>query len=293
MLDLVLRGGQVVDGTGAPRREADVGVRDGRIVCVGEVDDLARRTLDLDGAVLAPGFVDVHTHYDVQVFWDPALTPSSLHGVTTVIGGNCGFSIAPLSPDSAGYFQRMLARVEGMPLEALEAAVDWNWATMSDYLDRLADNVGLNVGFMVGHSAIRRSVMGGAASEREATATELDAMRAMLRTSLAAGGLGFSSSIAESHNDADGEPVPSRHASHDELVELAAVCGEFPGTSLEMVPLANPHPFPEATKQLMIDMSRRAGRALNWNIVHAPRRTSPRWRRSWRCRTRPGSPAPR
>jgi N-acyl-D-aspartate/D-glutamate deacylase len=269
MLDLVVRGGQLVDGTGATRRRGDVGVRDGRIVALGEVDEPAAETIDADGALVAPGFVDVHTHYDAQVIWDPALTPSSLHGVTTVIGGNCGFSVAPLNKQSAEYLMSMLARVEGMPLASLEKTLPWDWESTADYLERLSGNVALNVGFMVGHSALRRVVMGEAGKEREATGDELDAMKRLLRRGLAEGGLGFSSSLAQSHTDASGDPVPSRHASSDELLELAAVCGEFGGTSLELVPQAGGDRFGERVKNVMVGMSVRAGRALNWNILHA------------------------
>jgi N-acyl-D-aspartate/D-glutamate deacylase len=267
MLDLAIRGGQVVDGTGWPRRSADVGIRDGRVVAIGRVDDLAARTIEADGAIVAPGFIDVHTHYDAQVMWDPALTPSSLHGVTTVIGGNCGFSVAPLSADSADFLMRMLARVEGMPLSALERALTWDWRSTADYLDRLEGSVALNTGFMVGHSAIRRVVMGPAASQRPGTPDELQEMKRLLREGLAAGGLGFSSSLAQSHSDASGEPVPSRHASYDELLELAGVCGEFDGTSLELVPHAGAE-FPEPVKALMVDLSVRADRPLNWNLLN-------------------------
>jgi hypothetical protein len=125
----------VIDGTGAPRRGGDVGIRDGRVVAIGDVDEPATRTIDVDGAIVAPGFVDVHTHYDAQVLWDPTLSPSILHGVTTAIAGNCGFSVAPLTPEGAPYLLSMLARVEGMHLAALEAASDWSWNTTAE-LDR-------------------------------------------------------------------------------------------------------------------------------------------------------------
>lgn len=269
MLDLVVHDGQIVDGTGARRQGGDIGIRDGRIVAFGKVDEPAARTIDADGAIVAPGFIDIHTHYDAQVMWDPALTPSSLHGVTTVVGGNCGFSVAPLAREAASYLMTMLARVEGMPLSALENAVSWDWETTADYLGRLDGAVGPNVAFMVGHSAIRRVVMGPDAKEREATSEEIETMKSLLRDGLSAGGLGFSSSIAQSHNDGDGDPVPSRRASYAELLELSSVCGEFPGTCLEMVPHAGMGPFPEPVKQLMVDMTVRAGRTLNWNIVHA------------------------
>ena len=164
MLDLVIRGGQVVDGSGRPRRRADVGVRAGRVVEVGAISDGATQTLDAEGRIVAPGFVDIHTHFDAQAFWDPTLSPSPLHGVTSVVGGNCGFSIAPLSPACGDYLMRMLARVEGMPLESLQVGVPWNWASTSDYLNQLDGTLAVNAGFMVGHSAVRRVVMGEAAN---------------------------------------------------------------------------------------------------------------------------------
>ena len=269
MLDLALRDAQIIDGTGTERRGGDVGVRDGRVVAVGTLDEPATRTIDVDGAIVAPGFIDVHTHYDAQVAWDPDLTPSCLHGITTVFAGNCGFSVAPLSTSTADYLMRMLARVEGMPLASLETAVAWDWESTADYLGRVEGNVALNIGFMVGHSAMRRLVMGEAATQREAKPEEIAAMQGLLRAGLAAGGLGFSTSLAKSHNDGDGEPVPSRHASYDEVLQLAEVCRAFDGTSLEIVPDAGITVYPDDIRELLVQMSVRAGRSLNWNVLRA------------------------
>jgi N-acyl-D-aspartate/D-glutamate deacylase len=269
MLDLRITGGQLVDGTGAPRRGGDVGIRGGRIVALGEVDEPAHRTLDVDGAVVAPGFIDVHTHYDAQVSWDAALTPSSLHGVTTVFAGNCGFSVAPLRASEADYLMRMLSRVEGMPLSSLQQAVSWDWESTADYLGLVERQAALNMGFMVGHSAVRRVVMGAEATEREASADEIEAMKALVQAGLAAGGMGFSTSLSQAHNDGDGEPVPSRHATFDEILQLAELCRAFDGTSLELVPDAGAKAYSPELRELMVQMSARSGRTLNWNVLRA------------------------
>jgi N-acyl-D-aspartate/D-glutamate deacylase len=269
MLDLLIRGGDVIDGTGTPRQRADVGVRDGRVVSVGATDEPAQRTIDADGRVVAPGFVDVHTHLDAQAFWDPDLSPSPLHGVTTVLSGNCGFTIAPLTEDAGRYLMPMLAKVEGMPLQSLRDGVPWNWRTTAEYLGALDGRLVINAGFMVGHSAIRRVVMGEAANERAATDDELEQMIHLLRDGLEAGGFGFSTTTSDTHNDGDGNPVPSRFADRREFVELARVCGEYEGTSLELLPqgATGLGPFADDVADLMITMSAAARRPLNWNVI--------------------------
>ncbi|MCD9625159.1 N-acyl-D-amino-acid deacylase family protein [Rhabdothermincola salaria] len=266
MLDLIIRGGTVVDGTGAPAVRADVGVRDGRIVVVGEVTEDAAREVDATGRVVAPGFIDLHTHYDPQVMWDPAATPSSLHGITTVIGGNCGFSIAPSTPEAAEYLVPMLARVEGMPVETLEAGLDLEWDGFGSWLERLDGRLAVNAGFLVGHSALRRVVMGADAVGHEASPAQLEAMVALLHESLAAGGLGFSSTSSPTHSDHEGRPVPSRFATDDEFVALAGAVGDHEGTTLEFIPGAGAR-FTDAEIERMTAMSVAAGRPLNWNVM--------------------------
>jgi N-acyl-D-aspartate/D-glutamate deacylase len=265
MLDLVIRNGEVVDGTGSKPRRADVAVRAGRVVAIGDVDEDATETIDADGKVVAPGFVDIHTHYDAQVLWDPATTPSPLHGVTTIVGGNCGFTIAPIEESEIDYLTKMLARVEGMPLESLIAGVPYDWRTFGEYLDKIDGNLAVNAGFLVGHSAIRRVVMGEEAVGNEASDEQLEKMRRVLAESLQAGGLGFSSSQATTHNDANGDPVPSRFATPAELIALCAVTGEHEGTTLEFIPHVGA--FEAQHRQLMADMSRAANRPLNWNVL--------------------------
>ncbi len=276
MHDIVIRGGQVVDGTGAPRQRADIAIDGGRVVAIGAVPDAGRRTIDADGLIVSPGFVDIHTHLDVQGFWDPTLSPSPLHGVTTVLGGNCGFTVAPLDDTAGDYLMRMLSRVEGMPLESLQVGVPWDWRSTAEFLDRLDGTLAVNAGFMVGHSAIRRVAMGPAATERPATDDELETMKRLLRAGIAAGGLGFSSTWSQSHSDADGRPVPSRAAPAEELFALAAVAGEFEGTSLEFLPvLPQRGGFSQEITDVMVGMSVAARRPLNWNILTVTAKTLP------------------
>ena len=265
MLDTVIKGGKVIDGSGRPGVVGDVAIKDGRIVEIGDVSDAASTTIDADGLVVAPGFIDIHTHYDAQAFWDQTLSPSPLHGVTSVFGGNCGFTIAPLTPQDGEYLMKMLARVEGMPLESLEKGVPWDWRTTAEYFDKLDGTLMPNAGFLVGHSAIRRVVMHEAAAERAATAAELEAMCALLREGLAAGGMGFSSTWSTTHNDHHGDPVPSRHATREEMETLCRVVRDFPGTTLEFIPGVGE--FTHEMKDVMAAMSRAAQRPLNWNVL--------------------------
>jgi N-acyl-D-aspartate/D-glutamate deacylase len=265
-MDLVLRGGTVVDGTGVPGYRADVGVRDGRIVAVGTVDERGDNDIDVDGLVVAPGFIDLHTHYDAQLFYEPVLSPSPLHGVTTVIGGNCGLTLAPVAPGDEPWLTRLLARVESIPVATLEAGLEYRWRTYPEFLAAVdAQPLGPNVGFLVGHSAIRRAVMGEAASSDAASPEQLSAMEAVLDDALAAGGFGFSTANAATQVDGDGRPTPPNFATRDELIALAAVCGRHPGTAIEFIPDSFLSGFTDDDVELMADMSAAANRVLNWN----------------------------
>ena len=269
MYDLLIQGGLMVDGTGAPRVTADVAVVDGRIAAIGDLaGSEATEVIDATGKVVCPGFVDPHTHYDAQLFWDPYATPSCQHGITSVVMGNCGFSIAPLGDDSdAEYLAAMLVRVEGMSPAALAEGVDWNWRSFGDFLGRFEGKLGVNVAGMVGHSALRRMVMKDDAVRREATAGELVQMQRILAQSLEAGGLGFSTSRSFTHSDGDGRPVPSRTAAVDEVVALCGVCAEYPGTTLEWVADGCMKGFTDDEVDLMTRMSLAARRPVNWNVL--------------------------
>lgn len=267
MHDVIIHGAEICDGTGAARRRGDVAVQGGRIVEVGRVDGAAHRTIDASGLVLAPGFIDLHTHYDCQVSWDRALTPSCWHGVTTVVMGNCGFSIAPCRPDDRELLMRMLLYVEGMPTEALRAGIHWEWETFPEYLDTLERwRPGLNVAVFVGHAAIRYYVMGAAATKRAATADELQRMQNIVREAMRAGACGFSTSESPTHFFGDGTPVPSRVAPRDEIRALASVLGEFGRGITEIAPLhlLGSTDSKSEDQRFYIDIAQASGRPVTW-----------------------------
>ena len=225
--DLIVRGGRIVDGTGLPSYVGDVAICDGRIVDVGRIVGPAARVLDADGLVVAPGFIDHHTHFDAQLLWDPLGSSSCWHGVTTVVTGNCSLSLAPCKPEDRDGLVGCFVRVEAISRRALEAGVDWEWISFGDYLDRLQRRAGINVAGLVGHSAIRQYVMGDESSDRPATAEEVERMRQVLRESLEAGAVGFSMNQSKHHFREDGRPIPSAVAPHDELIALAGTLGEI------------------------------------------------------------------
>lgn len=279
--DLLVRGGTVVDGTGAPARPADVGVRDGTVVAVAAgLDGDAERVLDADGLLVTPGFVDVHTHYDAQLHWDPTASPASWHGVTTLLTGNCGFTLAPSKPEDLEWLLLMLSRVEGMSADALSSGVDFGGGSLGDFLANLDGRIGVNVGANVGHCALRRHVMGDDASERVARDEEVGAMQALLRQALDDGAMGFTSSQLDIHVAHDGRGVPSNYAAPSELVALASVLGEYGHGSIEFIPRTFLTGYDDADRALIRDMARASGRPVHLNTLTAMPHAPDGWQRS-------------
>ncbi len=230
------------------------------------VDQPARQTIDAQGLVVAPGFVDIHSHYDAQVWWDRGCSPSPSHGVTTVITGNCGLTMAPVRPGDEGWLAKLFSKVEAMSIDALNAGVPFGWQSYDEMLDALGERgVGINIGMMVGHSTIRRYVMGDAASERNATPEELDDLCRVLAECLAAGGFGFSTANPPTQVDGDGRPTPPNYATGEEFIRLSEVVGHFEGTCIEFIAGSFLNGFTEDDINLMADMSAAANRHLNWN----------------------------
>lgn len=265
----LLQGGTVIDGTGGPARAADVLVEGSTVVAVepGLAAPPGAEILDCRERVVAPGFIDPHTHYDAQVLWDPELSPSSWHGVTTVVVGNCGFGVAPTAPEARPTVMRVLENVEGMPLAALEAGIPWTFESFPEYLDAVASQpLGINVAALVGHTPLRFYVMGDDATEREATEAELARMEALVGEALAAGAIGFSTSRSHSHVGAYGKPVPSRAAALDEIGRLAAAMASSGHGVLEAT--WGPDLFVEE----FADLARATGRPVSWAALMTNRR---------------------
>ncbi|HEY3077544.1 MAG TPA: amidohydrolase family protein, partial [Burkholderiales bacterium] len=218
MLDLLIKGGSVVDGSGAPARRADVGIAQGKIAELGAVSTAARKTIDAGDLIVAPGFIDPHTHYDAQICWDGALTPSSWHGVTSVVMGNCGVGIAPCRPQAREIAMRDLVNVEAIPFEVLAAGITWDWETFPQYMDAAARRKpALNLAFLAPLTPLRHFVMGEASLDRAATAAETAEIKGLLGQAVDAGAFGFSSTLLNQHLGYQGRPLACRNASRDEL----------------------------------------------------------------------------
>jgi len=233
MYDVLITNGRIVDGSGEPAYAGDVAVANGKIAAVGKVDGPARQTLDARGQVVAPGFIDPHTHFDVQLLWDGAARPALEHGVTCVVPGNCSLSLAPLKAADRPALIGMFQQIEEMPPEAFTQAFDWTWEDFKGYRDAIEKGLSINVAPLVGHSVIRLWVMGPASQERASTPDEIVRMQDLLRECLQAGAVGLSTSFVDM--DEHGRPVPSRYAQFEELDALSAVLGEF-GRMLQIVP---------------------------------------------------------
>jgi N-acyl-D-aspartate/D-glutamate deacylase len=226
--DLVIKNGVVIDGSGLPRYRADVGVRGGRIASIGRIRESARQVVDAEGRVVAPGFIDGHTHMDAQIFWDPLGTCSCWHGITSVVMGNCGFTLAPCADKDKQLVMRNLERAEDISADAMNVGIEWSWTTFREYLDTLERlPKGINYSGYLGHSALRTYVMGERAFEGAATEDDIRAMQAELRDALQAGAIGFTTSRSPSHETPDRRPVASRMATWDEVRALVGVMGEL------------------------------------------------------------------
>ncbi len=226
--DLLIKNGTVVDGSGLPRFQADVAIAGGKIAAIGKIREGAKEIIDAEGHVVSPGFVDGHTHMDAQVFWDPLGTCSCWHGITSVVMGNCGFSLAPCSEEDKLLVMRNLERAEDISPEAMEAGIKWSWTTYPEYLDAVERlPKGINYSAYIGHSALRTYVMGERAFTEEATPDDLEAMKREVRSAIQAGAAGFTTSRTRNHQTPDGQPVASRLATWDEVRQLVGVLGEL------------------------------------------------------------------
>jgi N-acyl-D-aspartate/D-glutamate deacylase len=226
MYDLIVKGGRIYDGSGMPSFTADLAISNGRIAAIGRINDQAAEIIDAGGLAVAPGIIDFHTHFDAQIWWDPLGSSSNEHGVTTVVMGNCGLTLAPCKPESHDALIGTFVRVEGMPRHSLQAGIPWDWRTHGDFLDALSRRpLGLNVATLVGHCAVRQYAMGEASVEREANDAEIGQMEELVRQGMAAGAFGFSTNSNQSHFREDGKPVPSRFAGLPEAERLSRVVG--------------------------------------------------------------------
>lgn len=259
--DLVIKNGMIIDGTGFPRYRADIGIKDGAIVEIGRIRATAAATLDADGLFVVPGIIDLHTHYDAQPFWDKLCTSSIWHGVTTVLTGNCGLTLAPLRPEHRDAMLATFCCVEDLPVNSLAAVLRWSWEGFDEYLDAIDQGLGVNMMPLVGHNPLRLSAMGQAAWERAATADEIASMQDLLRAAVEAGAWGWSTTASPTHAGPSGEPVPTRLAENDERLALGRTIGEFNRGVIEILPRSVVKPD-EADRQHLLQVALTSGRPV-------------------------------
>ena len=266
--DLVIRGGSVIDGTGSPAFTADIAVEDDRIVEIGKVEDKGKREIDADGQIVTPGFVDIHTHLDAQLAWDPIASSSCWHGVTSVVLGNCGVTFAPVSKGGATVLAEMMESVEDIPAESILNGLSWNWSSYGEYLEEVANlPKGVNVGGMVGHCAVRLAAMGERSiDETPATREDIEAMVPMVKEAMDAGALGFSTSRTFLHKVPDGRFVPGTHATAEELLAFAEVMAQYKGTVFEAAAKLGGKDSREEIK-MYGDISRLAGCPVTFGLT--------------------------
>jgi len=272
--DLLIKNGRIIDGSGRPGFHGDVGVTRGKIAELGRLDGPARRVIEADGRVVAPGFVDNHCHYDAQVLWDPLCTFSCHHGATTVIIGNCSLALAPVKKHEREKLAGMLSYVEAIPMDVLQAGVPWNWESFPEYMRAIGARLGVNVGTLVGHSAVRLYAMGEACSEREAKPDELETMRRLVREALDAGALGLSITRNMNHFDVAGTRIPAACAPESELFALADVLREAGTGVIQCGGGTNP----ELKDRLLSRLSQACGRQVMYNTLQEQARQPGRWR---------------
>ncbi|HVO27804.1 MAG TPA: amidohydrolase family protein [Candidatus Margulisiibacteriota bacterium] len=256
--DTIIKGGRVIDGSGLPVRTADVGIKGGMITDIGRLSG-AKREINADGLVVIPGIIDAHTHYDPQLSFEPFGTSSCFHGVTSVVAGNCGYSIAPCAKQDHDWLSALFAKVEGMTPSVLREGLPWDWDSFPSFLETLDKRLGINLAVYIGHSAIRRYVMAEAASERAATADEIEHMKRLVREAMAAGAAGFSSSNGPTHVDQFKRPVPSRHGTFDEVLALAEAAGEGGAGSIAYLPESAPQGVDAHDRERLIQLAHRSG----------------------------------
>ena len=273
--DLLIKNGRVIDGSGRPAFHGDVGVARGKIVELGRLSGSARRTIEADGRVVAPGFVDNHCHYDAQVAWDPLCTFSNVHGATTVIIGNCSLALAPVKPEAREKLAGMLSFVEAIPMDVLQAGVPWTWESFPEYMNAIGGRLGVNVGTLIGHSAVRLYAMGDECSDRSATDAELTAMRKVVREALEAGALGLSVTRNMGHFDISGKRIPAACAPESELFALADVLRETGTGVIQCGGGTNP----ELKDKLLTRLSEASGRPVMYNTLLENARNPGQWRK--------------